>query len=266
MGVKETYEYFKEFNLLHPDILNSLFISRNDVGIEDFLMKSHIESRRIYVNNNKELYTIINPNSSRILNCFGLCYKNASKRVEYLTGKFINKLVKPKEVPFKDVERSFSLGGSLLINSFAKVLFLHRMKFVSDHANPEKILRVIKDIYGNSLREKMVSEFIDNLKLLEINYQSKIDNITKEECNKEINLTEIQEENISSNLNKSINNKTHKRYENQLITNNFKINETKDNNNYFNTNDENNILNESNSLIDSNRFSTNSDKYEKSDM
>lgn len=244
MGVKETYEFFKEFNLLHPDIMTSLFVCRSEIGAEDFLQKSYIEYKKVYINKNKELYKLINPSSTRLLNCFGLCYKNASKRVEYLAGKFLSKLERPKEVTFREYDRSFDLGGSLVINNLGKIMFKHQMKFISDHANPEKIIKIIKETYGDSLREKMISEFIENIK----NYDSKPqrNNSKTIELKDENILTEIEEENNSINISKSIN-KVHRRSDKDILINNFKqVNQKSD------YEDENIILNENSSILESN--------------
>lgn len=112
----------------------------------------------MYLNFDRKLYNTLKFKKPGWLACYGMCYKSAMIKITKMHEKFPNiKQGKPEKS-----EMDSQLGGSLLINNKGKIVYMHIMNFIGDHAKPEDIISALKAYFGRALKPKIFSLYQNN--------------------------------------------------------------------------------------------------------
>lgn len=116
-------------------MLNTIFVGREWIGLEEFQETSYAPSNKIFVNEGMSLYKLLGFKNPGILQCLGMCNKKMKERKLKLESTYSS--IKPGTFKF---DMNFQLGGSLLVSNKGKIIFKYSMNYVGDHCKPEEII------------------------------------------------------------------------------------------------------------------------------
>lgn len=130
-----------------------MYVGKSTDNLDTFVEAKYVNPDMIYLNCDMSLYKTLKLNKPGMLACYGMCSKAYYKKKKELIAK--HPVVKGG-VPQTN-EKNFQLGGSLLINNKGRKVYVHRMNYVGDHANPETIINSVKNYFGFMLKPKILS-------------------------------------------------------------------------------------------------------------
>lgn len=101
----------------------------------------------MYINPGKTIYKALGYKKPGCLQCYGFCYKDGLKKIKNALSTTHNN----KKLKFQNSSGAehFQLGGSMLLNAKAEIIFQHSDKFPGDFAKEQEIFEAINEYYIN---------------------------------------------------------------------------------------------------------------------